>query len=334
MDVAFSGNFVGMTPTSHDLGFPQDAAGLTLLRQAIADPAAFNTNLPNPFQGILPVTTSRGSSSTLSREMLLNAYALWNGVSDNNISRQSFRSDAMQMRVEKRDYGSPTGAAGVFSFVLSWTFSKEYAFLCCAGPSYLNGDDNFRYQLDSNNKTQEIALHGVWDLPIGKSRRFGRNVTGLGDKLLSGWRADYILSYISGFPVGMPNIINKCGNWSDYTDPATGKKTGQTEFHWFNNDPNCYAQFSTFADRLSYNPPRFSGNINNPAAPQLNVAIAKTTNFGERYKLQFRVESFNLTNTPIRNPPNTGFPSATFGQLPEAQFNFPRLVQLAAKFYF
>jgi hypothetical protein len=52
MDVAFSGNFVGMTQTSHDLGFPQDNAGLALLKQAIADPAAFNTNLPNPFQGI------------------------------------------------------------------------------------------------------------------------------------------------------------------------------------------------------------------------------------------------------------------------------------------
>jgi hypothetical protein len=323
-----------MTPTSHDLGFPQDAAGLSLLKQAIADPAAFNTNLPNPFQGILPATTSRGSSTTLSREALLNSYALWNGVTDNNISRQSFRSDAMQMRVEKKDFGTATGAAGVWTTVFSWTFSKEYALLCCAGPSYINGDDNFRYQLDSNNKTQEIAFSGVWDLPFGKGRRFAANVEGFSDKLASGWRADYILTYGSGYPVPLPNIINKCGNWSDYIDPATGKKTGQNEFHWFNNDPACYAQYPAFADRLSYNPPRFSGNINNPAKPQLNLAIAKTTKFGERYSVQFRAESFNLTNTPIRNPPTTTFPSATFGQLPEAQYNFPRLVQLALKLYF
>jgi hypothetical protein len=334
VDVAFSGNFAGMTQTNHDLGFPQDAAGLALLKQAIADPAAFNTNLPNPFQGILPATTTRGSSSTLSRESLLNAYALWGGVVDNNVSRQTFRSDAMQMRIEKKDFGSASGAAGVFSTEFSWTFSKQYALLCCAGPTYINGDDNFRYQMDSNNKTQQFSLHGIWDLPLGKGRRFGSNMTGAGDKLLSGWRMDYIFTYISGFPVGLPNIINKCGNWSDYTDPVTGRKTGQNEFHWFNNDPNCYAQFPAFADRLSYNPPRFSGNINNPAAPQLNIAIAKKTNFGERYTLEFRAESFNLTNTPIRGGPNATFPSATFGQLPEAQQNFPRLVQLAMKLYF
>ncbi len=85
---------------------------------------------------------------------------------------------------------------------------------------------------------------------------------------------------------------------------------------------------------MSYNPPRFSGNVNNPTAPQLNLAISKETKFREHYRVQFRAESFNLTNTPIRNPPNTTFPSSTFGQLPESQYNFPRLVQLALKIYF
>ncbi|MDQ6679327.1 MAG: hypothetical protein M3Z09_18750, partial [Acidobacteriota bacterium] len=334
LDVAFSGNFVGMTPASHDLGFPQDSAGLGLLNQAIADPAAFNTNLPNPFLGILPSTTGRGSSSTLSREALLNSYALWGGVSDNNVSRQTFRSDAMQMRAEKRNMGGASGAGGVLTTVFSWTFGKQYAYLCCSGPTYLNGDDNFRYQLDSNNKTHELAFSGVWDLPIGKGRHFASNVSGVSDKLVSGWRADYIFSYGSGYPVGIPNVINSCGDYTHYVDPATGNRTGQTEFHWFNNNPACYAQYSSFADRLSYNPPRFSGNVNNPAKPQLNFAVSKDTVISERYRLQFKAESFNLTNTPIRPGPNTTFPSATFGQLPEAQNNFPRLVQLAMKLFF
>ncbi len=334
LDVAFSGNFAGNTPTSHDLGFPQDAAGLGYLKQAIADPAAFNTNLPNPFLGILPTTTGRGSATTQSRESLLNSYALWGGVSDNNISRQYFRSDAMQMRVEKRNIGGATGAGGVLTTVFSWTFGKQYALLCCAGPTYLNGDSNNRYQLDSNNKTHELAFSGVWDLPIGKGRHFAANVSGVSDKLISGWKADYIFSYGSGFPVGIPNVLNKCGDYTHYIDPATGKATGQTEFHWFNNNPNCYAQYTTYADRLSYNPPRFSGNVNSPAKPQVNFALAKNTTISERYSLQFRAESFNLTNTPIRPGPNTTFPSATFGQLPETQNNFPRLVQLALKLYF
>lgn len=334
VDIAFSGNFVGMTPASHDIGFPQDSVGLGYLKQAIADPAAFNTNLPNPFLGILPSTTGRGSATTQSRESLLNAYALWGGASDNNISRQTFRSDAMQMRVERRNIGSAGGMAGTLTTAFAWTFGKQYSYLCCSGPSYINGDSNFRYQLDSNQKNHEIALNGVWSLPFGKGRHFASKVSGVADKLLTGWNADYILTYGSGYPVGIPNVINLCGDYAHYIDPATGKATGQTQFHWFNNNPNCYQQYSTYADRLSYNPPRFSGNVNNPAKPQLNLAFSKTTEITERYKLNFRAESFNLTNTPIRPGPNTSFPSATFGQLPETQNNFPRLVQLALKLYY
>jgi hypothetical protein len=67
----------------------------------------------------------------------------------------------------------------------------------------------------------------------------------------------------------------------------------------------------------------------------LNVAIEKNTTFGERYKLQFRAESFNITNTAIRpGPGSTTYTSPTFGILPENQNNFPRLVQLALKLYF
>ncbi len=47
-----------------------------------------------------------------------------------------------------------------------------------------------------------------------------------------------------------------------------------------------------------------------------------------------RGESFNVTNTPILRGPNTDFNSSLFGKLPLTQNNFPRLVQLAAKFVF
>ena len=80
-------------------------------------------------------------------------------------------------------------------------------------------------------------------------------------------------------------------------------------------------------------PDRFS-DIRNPAKPQLNVALEKTIPFSERYRLQFRGEAFNVTNTPIRPGPDTNFNSNTFGQLPKSQNNFPRVIQLAAKLYF
>jgi hypothetical protein len=134
------------------------------------------------------------------------------------------------------------------------------------------------------------------------------------------------MNYISGYPVSLPQYNNLCGRW-DAGD-------AQNEFHWFNNNPSCYQQFPANAGALSYLPPRFSGNVNNPAKPQVNIAVSKFLTFHERYKLNFRAESFNISNTPIRPGPGTTFPSTTFGVLPETQNNFPRLVQLALKFFF
>src|SRR5262249_54528897 len=153
------------------------------------------------------------------------------------------------------------------------------------------------------------------------------------DKVLSGWRADYILTYISGNAVNLPGAVNYCGDYTHYVDPATGKPTGQTPDHWFNNNPTCYAAFPSNSINTKL-PPRFSGNVNNPAEFQLNAAISKETSFKERYRLQLRAESFNLTNTPLRPGPNTTFTSSTFGIIPNSQNNFPRLVQLAAKLFF
>ncbi len=168
------------------------------------------------------------------------------------------------------------------------------------------------YAEDSNNKSWEHAFSGVWDLPIGKGKKFGNSVTGVGDKLLTGWRADYIFSYISGFPEGIINAVNYCGTYT--ASPATGQTQGRDQYHWFNNNPSCYASFPS-NDINTYLSPRFT-NLNNPAAPQLNFAIEKNTNFKEHYKLQFRAESFNLTNTPIRaNVQSTTYTSPVFGIL-------------------
>ena len=105
------------------------------------------------------------------------------------------------------------------------------------------------------------------------------------------------------------------------------------EDHWYNNDPKCFANLPTNAINQQLSP-RFS-NVTNPAAPQLNVALTKVTKLSEGTSLQFKAESFNVSNTAIRpGPISQTFSNAGFGQLPKSQNNFPRLVQLALKLSF
>jgi hypothetical protein len=157
-------------------------------------------------------------------------------------------------------------------------------------------------------------------LPFGNNRSF--NVGPVGNSIIGDWRFDWILQYVNGYPVGWPDLRNNCGTW---------KVEKQTENAWFNNDKSCYQQFPAFNVRTT--PDRFP-DIRNPAKPQLNLALSKTFPITERYKFLLRWEAFNITNTVIRPGPDTNFNSPTFGQLPKIQNNFPRVMQVAAKFYF
>jgi hypothetical protein len=361
IDLSFAGNYALYDRDSQNLGFAQNAAGYALQQQAMSDPSFYTRQVANPFLGLLPSTVARGTASTIQAVSLMDYYALWstgtsgtqNGYTQADVTDRNFRSDGFQLRFEKRAISEK---AGVLTWVTSYTWSKQYSRTCCLGQSYAYNqgailklspdgstgtlqtydyqgkDANLVYAPDSANKYHEFAFSGVWDLPIGKGKHFGNSVTGFADKALTGWRVDWTATYISGNLIGLPGGINFCGDYVNYKDPATGQIV-HNEDHWYNNNPSCYANFPTNAIN-SQLPPRFS-NVTNPAAPQVNVALVKDTSFGERYKLQFRAESFNISNTVIRGGPITQtFNAAGFGQLPKSQNNFPRLVQLALKLSF
>ena len=74
--------------------------------------------------------------------------------------------------------------------------------------------------------------------------------------------------------------------------------------------------------------------IRNPAIPTVNLTLARKFQITERLNLQMRGEAFNATNTPLFGSPTTDFKDPRFGQLPLSQRNFPRLIQIAAKFGF
>ncbi len=117
LEIGFAGNFAGNTQYSQDISWPNNSSGLGLYAQGIADPNFFSRTVANPFAGFEPVSTSRGAASfCITAASLMNSYPLWGGsagsgpVSDNNISREYFRSDALQVRFEKRALGDASSA--------------------------------------------------------------------------------------------------------------------------------------------------------------------------------------------------------------------------------
>ncbi len=80
-------------------------------------------------------------------------------------------------------------------------------------------------------------------------------------------------------------------------------------------------------------PPRMS-NVRLSKPPAVDPSHFKSFVLHESLKLQFRAESFNLTNTPYFGAPNTSLTSAAFGQVSTAQTNDPRVEQLSLRIEF
>lgn len=288
---------------------------------AIADPSYYSRSLPNPFFGFLPVTSSLGNSSTIAANNLFRPDPIYQGITNNLIQQGWYRSDQLQVRIEQRAFGSGDSKAGVLTWVLSYAFGK--AFEANHRLNDWNTLEPIIKEIDNTDKAQNLTISGVWDLPIGHDRRFLNVSNKVARVIADGWRVSPILSYESGNPTGMANLINYCNDWH---------AANQNENAWFNNNKSCYAQLLTNA--LRTNPDRFSDIRDPSVGPFVNFALEKTIPISERYRFQLRAESFNLFNHPQRPGPDTTFTSATFGQLPKSQLNFPRLIQLAAKFYF
>jgi hypothetical protein len=285
---------------------------------AQADPNLYNRQLPNPFHGVLPITSDFGAAEVINQRNLYRRYPLFNGVQFFTNPWGSVKYDALQIRFEKRSF--ERRASGALTWVVSYTFAKQLE-------RALRNENAFEFQpliwqLTDIDRPHQLSVSGVWDIPFGRQRHF-RIENPVLNSIFGDWNANWVFTYYEGVPTGKPDAVYSCGDY---------RVAEQTRDRWFNNDRSCYVARPPFTFREVES--RFS-NIRNPAyGPQINVAIAKKFRFGERAEFELRGESFNVTNTPILSGPNTTFTDPQFGRLPIQQLNFPRQSQIGARIRF
>lgn len=161
---------------------------------------------------------------------------------------------------------------------------------------------------------------------------------GFADKLISGWGIDGITIFQSGFPLKFTTSVNLTNSFGGGSRPnvasncnaAVPGSVEQKLNEWFNTA--CFSQppAFTFGDESRVDPHLRTQGMNN-----FDFALLKNNTFGpaERMNVQFRVEIFNLFNTPQFGPPGEVFGTAQFGVV-SSQVNNPRLIQFGLKFLF
>lgn len=326
LEVSYAGNKVIFVPVSYNMA--GTANSLAQLGQFYSNNNLPNTQFPNPFLGVLPTSFGTlATNSTVSYQQLTRNWPLFTGLTQNFIQVGHYRSDMLQVKAERRVYGTEKG--GVLTFVLAYTWGKQMQE--DHRQDNWNANEPLTWEIDDQTQAHSLALSGVWDPPVGRNRHFLNSTNPFISHLVSDWRIDYILTYNTGIPLGQIGAYNYCGQWTANGVTFADGTTGQSAAHWFNNNKSCYASEASYI--LNPYPDRFSF-LFEPTAPQLNIAAQKVIRVKERYSVLLRAESFNATNTAIRGNPSTSFTNTLFGVLPNTQKNFPRTLQLGGKIVF
>jgi hypothetical protein len=187
--------------------------------------------------------------------------------------------------------------------------------------------------------THVFSANGVYDLPFGRGRTFGRNANGFVNELIGGWQVSAIFTAHSGFAFSSNTGSFPVGFVFDSPAVQTGSNSAlATKIHDDNGVIQLFANLGAATAALQ-NP--FGGeigtrnNLRGPGFVNFDMAIAKNflMPWSDRHFIQFRAEAYNGFNHTNFADPTANINSSTFGQITK-QANDNRVLQFALRYHF
>jgi hypothetical protein len=306
--------------------------------------------VPNPFFGI-PEAGQFASRRTIELGQLLRPYPQFTNVYMMQATGARSQYHAAVFQLRKR-------VVGLWGGNISYTFSRlednqfgqgnyyssapglQNNYTVIPGSEYYNPDLEYgRSLLDSPHK---LVIAPTVNLPFGEDQKW--LTTGLGNILLGGWSITPVITFNSGFPIGVsqnapsttflmggtprPNIVPGVDFIVD------GDITDRIRANVSDNRYLNPAAFSMAAPNEFGNAPRTLPGVYSPWRNNVDLSLSKQTRTGGRTSLTVRIEILNLLNqVHWAAPASVAFGNASFGQITN-QANNMRMVQFTARFQF
>jgi carboxypeptidase family protein len=250
-------------------------------------------------------------------------------IAEDTVAKSNYNS--LQALFEKRfSHGLQFQA----SYTWSKTMDNASSFEDALNPFNFNAT----YGLSKYDARHRFVFNFVWDLPVPK-------YSGFKGKLLDGWEISGIETLQSGFPIRITSQADNELLDSTFDFEAVGEPNLVTPFHTQDIRKN---------GGLAFNPALFDNNIQSAADPtgvplgtignaprsiccgpgiyNTDMSFNKSTQLGERLRMEFRADIFNIWNHAQFTSVDGNIGDTTFGQV--LHVRDPRLVQFALKFHF
>jgi hypothetical protein len=206
-----------------------------------------------------------------------------------------------------------------------------------------------RKSISDFDVTHSINSNSIYELPFGKGKFFGKNVNNAVDAFIGGWQLTGIFRWTSGLPISVGNGRFWPTNWN-ITGFAT--RTGALPKQKTTKNAPAAAAGGTPGPNIFSDPASALNSYDNTVVGEsgernglrgdgffgIDLGLGKTWKLPiEGHKLQFRWETFNLTNT-VRFDVNSltldlGSGRTNFGKYSDTLTN-PRVMQFALRYEF
>lgn len=221
-------------------------------------------------------------------------------------NRGSADYNALQIKWERR-------FADGFSFSGSYSLAKDTSDTVASDETgriqpftpggYLKGRS-------PNDRRHMLWINAVYELPIGRDKRYLNSLNPVVDALIGGWQISGINSFVSGVPLSISvpgaTLGNGWGTRANLSGDPNVSDPSATQ--WFNT-----SAFSAPGQYTYGNSP--IGVIEGPAAHILDLGLMKSFSIGGTRYIQIRAEAYNALNKVNLGNPGTTLGTANFGRI-------------------
>jgi hypothetical protein len=276
--------------------------------------AALNQTVANPFYNYLTPSLFPGplrNQPAVAISSLLLPYPQYGALSQSNTPGFFSHTYSAQVRVRR-------------SFSHGFGFTASYNSPLTRNTAFFDTFDTYINRLtfrDVANPRHGVNVSGTYELPLGKGRQFLSGAPRVVDLLIGGWSASPIFSYNSGTPIQFTNALQ-------VVKPGSPKLDNPTPQQWFDT-----SFFKTPVANTPRANPYFYPGLTGPRNWNIDSTLSKYFRIRERYRVELRMEAYNLLNKIMRGAPPIGINNALFGKV-TTQSNKGREFQYTLRIHF